>query len=124
MKTAHDRLNEIQAMLCKKWPAAFGQYQPLAEGCHTEVIAAFPKLPERELLRALNAWTHHPAYLRSVITKPFRINLDGSVVGEVNEQDREYACAQYHRYLQRQRMRKSDHESNERGYAILHEKTG
>ncbi|MEZ5589742.1 MAG: ProQ/FINO family protein [Gammaproteobacteria bacterium] len=121
MKSAVERLKEIEAMLRQKWPDAFSRHQPLAKGCHSELLIALPEVPKQDLLRVLNAWTHHPSYLKEVMTKPFRIGLDGRTRDEISEEDRSYARMQYHRYLQRQRLRKTTNQNNPRGYTILHQ---
>ena len=88
MKLAVERLKEIESMLRQKWPDAFSRHQPLAKGCHAELLTALPEIPKQDLLRVLNAWTHHPTYLKEVMTKPFRIGLDGRTKDEIIEEDR------------------------------------
>jgi ProP effector len=65
--------------------------QPLAIGIDKQVIAQQPDISRKLLRSALGMHTKSTAYLKNLQNAKERFNLDGSVFGEVSEEQRKLA---------------------------------
>jgi ProP effector len=87
--------------LSERYPACFtrdrDKIHPLAIGIQQKLRAELSAEPEWQetpgwlVRQALAIYTRSPAYLHATVEKRPRINLDGSVAGEVTEQEQEHA---------------------------------
>ncbi|WP_394230772.1 ProQ/FINO family protein [Shewanella colwelliana] len=68
---------------------------PLAVGVGKELLARFRKegLSHKASKRAIREWVTSREYLESVLAATVRFNLDGSVTGEISEQEKKYTLS-------------------------------
>jgi ProP effector len=94
---------EFLDRLAARYPAAFTrdreQVRPLAIGTQQKLRAELAEDPEWKdtpgwlVRQALAIYTRSPAYLTAIVEGRPRIQLDGSVAGEVTEQEKAHARA-------------------------------
>ncbi|GAA5181728.1 hypothetical protein GCM10025771_29320 [Niveibacterium umoris] len=72
----------------------FRAWQPLAIGVDKQLIALHPEFPVKALKTALLIHTRSLPYYRNMAKATQRFALDGSIAGEVTDQQRKYASEQ------------------------------
>lgn len=102
--------------LAQRYPACFtrdrDQVRPLAIGIQQKLRAELAgdddlkETPGWMVRQALAIYTRSPAYFRAIIDKRPRINLDGSVAGEVTEQEQAHASSQLEAWEARRAARR------------------
>lgn len=96
---------DLLSRLAERYPACFtrdaDQVRPLAIGIQQKLRAELAETPDFEntpgwqLRQALAIYTRSLDYLKAIIEQRPRINLDGSVAGEVTEQEQAHAQARF-----------------------------
>jgi hypothetical protein len=88
-------VRQVEALLCECFPEAFRTPPPpLAIGIHLQILdIAGDNIDAKALGWFLQYWTRKPGYLDAIAHGEPRRNLDGSVAGEPDEQQRRAAAA-------------------------------
>jgi sRNA-binding protein len=86
----------IEARFIRKYPSAFfpkdsTETEPLAIGVAKNLAQDNPDVPWLVVVEVLKRYTAKDRYQRALATRPHRVNLDGSIFGEVTPQHRERA---------------------------------
>jgi ProP effector len=68
---------------------------PLKVGIAAAIPARCPDIERRVLKMALTAYTGRVMYLRGLVAGAARVDLDGTLAGEVTVRDAEYAAAKF-----------------------------
>lgn len=115
---------EFLNRLSERYPACFtrdrDKIHPLAIGIQQKLRAELNADPEWQetpgwlVRQALAIYTRAPAYLQATVEKRPRINLDGSVAGEVTEQEQEHARARLEEIRARREARQPKKRPNRR----------
>jgi len=92
---------EVLKILAGKYPV-LRNWQPLAIGIDKQLIALHPEFAPKHMRTALLIHTRALPYLRAVSKAKERFALDGTVAGEVTEQQRAHASEQI-KEIQRKR---------------------
>ena len=92
-RTKHERFNNLLAALRGVAPEAFcSPPRPLAIGIDRQIRdLAGASVSKRDLSWCLRWWTSTPAYLAALAHGGPRVNLDGTIAGEVEPSHREHA---------------------------------
>lgn len=79
------RVYEVLFEIRKRWPVAFSNERssPLKIKIFDDICAAFPKTNTREIKMSLGLHCRSDRYLRALIERLPRLDLDGHVTGEV-----------------------------------------
>lgn len=77
----------------KKWPIKIG--------IDRDIKAALPDLSRKQIRRALADYCSGPTYLKAILTRCGRVDLDGKYAGIVREHDVAFAQARLDRFKQR-----------------------
>jgi len=107
---------EFLARLAERYPECFtrdrDKVRPLAVGIQQKLRAELAADPEWQqtpgwlVRQALAVYTRSGAYYNAILQKRPRINLDGSVAGEVTEQEQAHAKEQLEQLKARQAARR------------------
>jgi len=92
----------------------FRGYQPLAIGINKELAALHPEVTPKALKAALLLHTRSIAYLKALEKATQRFALDGSPVGEVTAEHRQYATEQLREFFRKQNEARRKLEASKR----------
>jgi len=96
-KTSLARYEPITDRLAELWPNCFTTHhgvdrKPLVCGIRELILGVTDEFPETLLAFILYLYTSHPSYLKSVVPGAARVDLNGSVVGTVSENEARHAA--------------------------------
>jgi sRNA-binding protein len=89
-----NRSARVVAAFGERWPLCFPHerpFVPLKVGIHADIIAA-GGFTEADVKRGLAWYVHRSRYISAVIKGGGRIDLDGNIVGQITEAEREHAA--------------------------------
>ena len=93
-----ERYLELLARARREFPGAFPaarSRRPLAIGSFEALVAAWPDLTKKSVRHFLDRYCAHPYYLQALAAGGPRHRLDGGVSGEVTEEQRAFARADF-----------------------------
>lgn len=80
----------------------FRNFSPLAIGIDKQVFAQLPEVSKKSLRLAMRSHTISTRYLKEMEKGTVRYNLDGSVAGEVTDENRQHAAEQLRERFKKQ----------------------
>lgn len=101
--SARDLLKQLQQEF-----AVIGEHQPLAIGIDKQLLEARPAINRKQLRTAFGMHTKSVRYLKALQLATQRFNLDGSIAGEVSEEQRGMAAKEL---LERFKKRAAEHKA-------------